>query len=74
MGKGIDAARAQAPEHAALLDDFKDQLLIALIKRLAGKKGTFDIPVSEVNATGRYVLSFSVPNGTVFHFVLEEKA
>ena len=38
MGKGIDLARAAAPEHAAMLDDFKDQLLIALVKRLAKER------------------------------------
>lgn len=32
MGQGINLARDQAPEHCALLDDLKDQLLIVLIK------------------------------------------
>ena len=36
MGKGIDLARGAAPEHAALLDDLKDQLLIVFLKRLGG--------------------------------------
>ncbi len=35
MGKGIDMAREFAPEHAAVLDDFKDQLIVILLKRLA---------------------------------------
>lgn len=26
MGTGIDAARADAPEHAAIMDNFKDHL------------------------------------------------
>lgn len=73
MGKGIDAARASAPEHAALLDDFKDQLLIVLLKRLGGKAGRVDIPVAEVDGTGRYVVAFSVRDG-VFHFHVQEKA
>ncbi len=69
MGKGIDAARSDAPLHTAVLDNFKDQLLIALVKRLGGK---VDLPVSEVDATGGYVLSFSVENQT-FKFVLGRK-
>ena len=52
MGKGIDLARAAAPEHAAMLDDFKDQLLIVLVKRLA-KDGVLEVPVAEVDDTGQ---------------------
>jgi hypothetical protein len=73
MGKGIDAARATAPEHAALIDDMKDQLLIVLLKRLGGKDGKVDIPVAEVDGTGRYVVLFSVRD-RVFHFTVQEKA
>jgi hypothetical protein len=73
MGKGIDAARAEAPEHAAILDDFKDQLLIVLLKRLADTTGKVEIPVAEVDATGRYVVSFSIQE-RVFHFRVREKA
>lgn len=70
MGKGTDAARAAgATEHAAVIDDFKDQLLIALLRRLGGK---VDIPVAEVDETGRFICSFAVCNG-VFNFVLTEK-
>jgi len=43
--------------HKEVLDQFKDQLLIVLIKRLGG---TISIPVTEVDDTGRDVLSFSV--------------
>jgi hypothetical protein len=70
MGKGIDLARAEAPEHAAVLDDFKDQLLIALIRRLGG---TVSIPVSEVDDTGGHLLAFSVRD-RVFHFELRKKS
>ena len=69
MGKGIDLARGDAPIHAAVLDDFKDQLLIAFVKRLGG---TVDIPVAEVDQTGRYTLAFQVVGGN-FHFVLQAK-
>lgn len=83
MGKGIDLCREDAPEHTALLDDFKDQLLIALIKRVA-EADTVDvlpdgkwlrkvtIPVAEVDSTGGFVLAFSV-KGQAFHFELRQK-
>lgn len=72
MGKGIDLAREDAPEHAALLDDLKDQLLIAFLRRLGG---TVEIPVKEVDETGRYCLAFRVdPASRVFHFTLKQKA
>lgn len=72
MGKGIDLARPDAPEHAAVMDDFKDQLIIALMVRLADKNGRFVIPVKEVDETGRYVLAFSVAGGA-FNFELRKK-
>lgn len=69
MGKGIDAARPGAPEHAEVLDDFKDQLLIVFLKRLGG---TVSIPLAEVDDTGQDMLSFSVVDG-VFHFELQKQ-
>lgn len=69
MGKGVDAARLDAPEHAAMIDDLKDQLLIAFLNRLGGK---VDIPVAEIDATGAYLFYFNITNNT-FHFVLEKK-
>lgn len=75
MGKGIDAARTDAPEHAALLDDFKDQLLLVLMKRLVGRDGVLEIPVAEVDDTGGDLLAFSVdPDTKVFHFELRRKS
>jgi hypothetical protein len=71
MGRGIDLARADAPIHAQVLDDLKDQLLIAFVKRLGGK---VSIPVADVDATGRSVMLFSIdPDARVFHFELQEK-
>lgn len=67
MGKGIDLTRQDAPLHAAVMDDFKDQLLIVCLKRLAGDGNTVSIPVAEVDATGGTMLAFSVNNG-VFNF------
>ena len=71
MGKGIDLARADAPEHAQLLDDFKDQLLIVLLKRCANN-GKVRIPVAEVDSTGSYTVAFSVRDGA-FHFEVRKK-
>ena len=69
MGKGIDAARAHSPEHAAVLDDFKDQLLLVLLQRLGGK---VSIPVSEVNGTGQLICSMAVVDRT-FRFEVRKK-
>jgi len=46
MGTGIDLARKDAPGHAAVIDSFKDQLLIVLLKRLGSK---ISIPISEAD-------------------------
>jgi hypothetical protein len=72
VGKGIDLAREFSPEHAAVLDDFKDQLLVVLMKRLA-EKGKLTIPIAEVDDTGSDLLSFSVREGA-FHFELGKKS
>lgn len=69
MGKGIELARAEAPLHAAVLDDFKDQLLLALIQRLGGK---VSIPATEVDETGGYLLAMSINDGA-FNFELLKK-
>ena len=73
MGKGIDAARAipGGELHAAVMDDFKDQLIIVLMKRLA-VAGKVSIPVAETDDTGGDMLSFSVNDG-VFNFQLSKK-
>lgn len=75
MGKGIDLARPHAPLHAQVLDDFKDQLLIAFVRRLGGQ---VSIPVKEVDETGGYLLSFSIKDSPVtgeknFNFTLGKK-
>jgi hypothetical protein len=75
MGAGIDAAREFAPEHAAVLDNFKDQLLIVLIKRLADKNGRLDLPCAEIDDTARDLLAFSVDHDArIFHFELRKKS
>jgi hypothetical protein len=72
MGKGIDMARLDSPEHAALLDDLKDQLLIVFLKRLGGK---ITIPVAEVDDTGGDLFAFRLDfDKREFHFELQRKA
>lgn len=70
MGKGTDLARmAGAGIHADVIDDFKDQLLIAFLRRLGSR---VTIPVQEVDETGRFICSFNLENGA-FNFELTEK-
>lgn len=71
MGFGIDLAREHAPEHAQAMDNMKDQLLIALVKRLGGK---VEMKVSELDDTGQDVLAFSLdPTTSTFYFVTSKK-
>jgi hypothetical protein len=71
MGKGMEAARADAPEHVAMLEDLRDQLLIVFLKRLGG---SLDIPVAEVDDTGGDLLAFSFDfERRTFHFELRKK-
>lgn len=72
MGKGINLARDEAPEHAAMLDDFKDQLLMVCMKRLADADGKISISLKEMDDTGMDLLSFSV-NNKIFNFKLTKK-
>lgn len=73
MGKGIDLARGEAPIHAAVLDDFKDQLLIVLLKRCADADGNVAIPVAETDDTGQDMVVFRVVD-RVFHFEVRRKS
>jgi len=70
MGKGTDMARESAPDHAQLIDDLKDQLLIVLIKRLGGN---VQIPVAEIDDTGQDLLALKVSPDRVVHLVLSKK-
>jgi hypothetical protein len=63
------AVAAFAPEHAKVIEAFKEQLLLAFVRRLGGK---VTIPAKEVDETGNYVLSFSVADGS-FNFTLGKK-
>ena len=73
MGTGINAARDLGPEHAAALDNLKDQLLIVFLKRLAAKGDVLRFPVAEVDDTGMDLLSFAI-DGTDFVFTLGRKS
>ena len=75
MGKGIDMARAEAPEHAAVLDDFKDQLLIVLLKRLGALEQSVVIPVAEADDTGQDLVEMKI-EGTppAFTFNVRKKS
>lgn len=74
MGSGRKIAQQLDPSdaHAAMLDDFMDQLMIVLLKRLADKDGNVSIPVAEVDATGSSIVSFNVRDG-VFNFEVRNK-
>jgi len=69
MGTGIDLLRSTNPEHAKVIDDLKDQLLIVFMKRLGGD---LKIPVAEVDDTAQDMMSMSINDG-VFHFVVHKK-
>lgn len=73
MGKGIDMAREFGPEHAAMIDNLKDQLLIVFLKRLKAKGDDLRFPVSEVDDTGQDMLAFSIQDGA-FNFDLQRKS
>ena len=71
MSRGIDLARAGAPEHATAIEEMLPQLLIALVKRAGGK---LVIPVAEVDDTGGNLLMFSVdPVMRTFNFEVRKK-
>lgn len=76
MGKGIDLARAAgAGIHADVLDDLKDQLIVVFLKRLKKYGHTLDFPVTDIDDTGKDLVSFSVdPVTRNFHFELGRKS
>lgn len=61
------------PDRAAniAIESMKSQLLIVLVNRLGGE---IDIPVSEIDATERFVLALQViDDGKAFKFKVLEK-
>lgn len=73
MGQGINMARDHAPEHAALIDNLKDQLLIVFLKRLRELGDDLRFPVAEVDNTGLDLLAFRI-EGSDFVFQLSRKS
>lgn len=69
---GLGRALADAGIHGEVLEDFLDQILIALLKRLADTEGRVQIPLAEVDATGGSVVLFSVAD-RIFHFEVRKK-
>lgn len=58
-------------EHQQVIEAMKSQLLIVLINRLGG---TVDLPVAEVDGTGKFNLAMRVDPATrMFHFQVLEK-
>lgn len=72
MGQGIDLARDIAPEHAAAIDNLKDQLLLVLVQRLGGN---VTIPVMEIDDTGGLFMEMRLDqNKQEFQFVVKKKS
>ncbi len=69
LAKDFDIADVFSEEHAALIEEFKDQLLIVLINRLGGN---ITIPVAEIDATGGFLLSLNAV-GSAFNFSISKK-
>lgn len=58
--------------HQQAIEAMKSQLLIVLINRLGG---SVDIPVSEVDGTGKFVLAMKMDQASrAFHFEVQAKA
>ena len=68
-GRGIDLAALTAPEHAEMMENLKEQMLIVFLHRLGGK---VDVPVAEVDEVpAGFDLAFSLDmEARVFHFEL----
>lgn len=76
MSKGIDMARETdiacggTGIAADLMDNFKEQLVVCLLKRLQDKRGVVRVPVAEVDATGDVVIMLAIRNN---EFIFEVK-
>lgn len=58
-------------EHQQAIEAMKSQLLIVLINRLGG---SVDIPVAEVDGTGKFVLAMKMDQASrSFHFEVQAK-
>jgi len=75
-GKGIDLARAAgAGIHADVLENFKDQFIVVMLKRLKQHGDSLIFPLAEVDDTGSDLVSFNVDQYSKdFHFSLSRKS
>ena len=72
MGLGTELASELAPEHASLIDNFKEQLLIAMVIKAGG---TTELHVDDIDKTGGYVLNLVLdPETSIFKFTATKKS
>lgn len=74
MGRGFDLARELAPEHVALIEEMKEQLLIVCMKRLKRYGDDLRFPVAEIDDTGGDMLAFGLDGTSAFQFELRRKS
>jgi hypothetical protein len=74
MGKGTEEAAKENPEHAQVIDDFKDQLIICLVQKLAetSEGGIVKVPCSDVDNTGGSLMHMAIVDRT-FNFKITRK-
>jgi len=72
MGQGIDLAKEDNPEHAEAMENFRDQLIIVLLKRLGADKAPLEIPVAETDDTGQDLCLMAIRDGN-FVFNIRKK-
>ena len=73
MGLGTDLIREDSPEHAAAIDNFKEQFLLALVRRYGP---VVDIPVAEIDDTGGHLMLMGLIDtaaGPTFRFEVRKK-
>ena len=70
MGRGNDLAKQVSPEAANAVENMKDQLILALVRRLGGD---IRVPAAEIDDTAGIVLTMSVDDSG-FRFVTMHKA
>lgn len=56
-------------------DEFRQQLMLTMARKLAGAGGSFEIPVSEVDEDGQYMMTMEVDQiRRVFKFKVTKKS
>ena len=73
MGIGIDLANENTPEQAQAMENFRDQLLVALITNQA-EGGKFELPVADLESTGGVGIAMRIDQHTgTIHFEIKRK-